>query len=198
MRRLLLSTFVCLPLAAAPLAAQDPTITDRTPAFHAGQWAAEVSLETWNYGIGALRFTSPNTAWTLNGVLSGIRSKNGPSFDATHLSLGIGLEAGKRFYRPGHGRIRPFRTIGGFASLGLGRDAAPSAPTYTTRDFGIGIFGDLGASVFVAPELSLSAKWRASVGASWERGYVDGNLSATARSFGLSAGGMTLFGTFYF
>jgi hypothetical protein len=197
---LLLGTPACL---AAQSDAPIPTARTATPVFRAGQWAARFEFggsysgPTY-YGVGALRFTSARSAWTLSAGSIGSQVESQASGLAYHQDLErLQGAIGRRWYRPGHSRVRPFGEVGVTGLFVRGHRKILSV-TQTTRGYGGGIYGSLGAAVFLAPALSLGASWSAGVDVLHQVNYLDDALVGKQNSFALGAGTIHLDGAFYF
>lgn len=165
------------------------------PTFHAGQWAAEFYLGGFS-GIGALHFSTPSKAWTLSAQVSGHFtdwSGNNNSGDYQNLTMNVG----RRWYRSGAGRVRPFTGLGVFGNFWR-RHGQTGANDQSSRAYGGGLSGQLGAAVFFAPELSLGAAWGANLSAIHQSNYVNGTLQNDLTDVGLNAGFLSIQGTFYF
>ena len=165
------------------------------PTFHAGQWAAEFSLGSFS-GIGALHFSTPTKAWTLSALVRGILvDASGSSNSSNYQDLA--LNVGRRWYRPASGRVRPFTSLGlnGHFDRTYQKGGVNDA---TNRTYGAGIFGQLGAAVFFAPELSLGATWGAQLGVDRLHYYTNGVLQSEYTQVTFNAGYLSLQGAFYF
>lgn len=193
MRRALAAVLVA---CALPTLARAQDSTAARPAFHAGQWAARFSLSSGFTGIGALHFSTPNKAWTLFASLSADFSEYGGTTTTTNQEL-LSLGVGRRWYRPGSGRVRPFGGLG--ISATTGRNHGNNAGSSQTSVILGGAFrGELGASIFFAPELSLGASWSAGVGLNHSRSYQNGSYVYHVTSASVSGGTIALEGVFYF
>jgi hypothetical protein len=147
----------CIAILAVALTAAAPTAHAQQPADpvmpRAGSWGAEA---VFGGGIGAnvLRFSSPTAAW-----LAGL------SFSVTHqtddLSAFPGAinqsgwlgsadaRLGRRWWRGERGeRIRPLTGLGVIGGVS-------SNPSF--QSWNVGAYGELGASYFVSPHVSLGA-----------------------------------------
>ncbi|HVX88389.1 MAG TPA: outer membrane beta-barrel protein [Gemmatimonadales bacterium] len=207
MRRLLVPLLVLASLPAPQaLHAQDtvvvgsaaPTGRWNAPAFRAGQWAAQFGISGGFYGIGALRFSSPSTAWVFSANLRAAHNSQDRA-DLTSDFYSTGVSAGRRWYRPGAGRVRPFSELG--LSAGYTWSKTEDA-VYDSRQqgYGVGGYGQIGAMVFLAPELSVGAAWIASFGYNHEHYETNGPSSYSSDRSGVSidAGRLQLVGALYF
>jgi hypothetical protein len=167
-----------------------------TPTFHAGQWAARFQVANGFVGVGALHFSSPDRAWSLGGHLSGAYTNFGAS-DQTENSQELGLNVGRRRYRTGAARVRPFAGGGIIANFSRGHQVS-GANDATDVGFGGGMYGELGATVFFAPELSLGAAWSANFSVNRFNHYQNGAAAGHQTTATLTGGAITLEGAFYF
>lgn len=208
MRRSLVPLILLLALPAGIAAAQadtastpstiasTPSTTATTPTFHAGQWAARFAMANSVFGIGALHFSTPDKAWTLFGSVSGSYSRqNGTSNAANNES--ISLAVGRRWYRPATARVRPFGGLGASGGFGRGHQVS-GANSQTSRGFSGSLYGELGATIFFAPELSLGASWTAGIGANYYANYLNGTKMGSNTAVSASGGDMLIEGAFYF
>ena len=135
-------------LAAAPLAAQD--IAPR-----GGTWGAEVNVGDGTE-VSLLRFSSPSRAWLLG--LSFTASRERSDASGTTVDRNTGFVAAKLGHRWWSGttaeRLRPF--------TGLGVGGAYSS-TSTSRQHTGFVYGELGATYFFSPHVSLGAAGNAQV-----------------------------------
>ena len=203
MRRSLPTLVACAVLGLPSLLrAQDSTTTaprGGTPEFHAGQWGALFASSEGFYGVGALRFSTPTKAWTLSGNFRVAHNSQDPGDYSSDL-FSTGVSIGRRWFRAGSGRVRPYSELGISGSYSWGTGGASG---YSTKwqGYGGGFYGQVGAQVFFAPELSLGAAWNASLlynhdhseNASGGSGY-----SNDRSSFSADAGRIQLIGTLYF
>ncbi len=207
MRLLLVALLALASLPAAPaLHAQDTVVVGsaattgrwNAPTFRAGQWAAQFGISGGFYGIGALRFSSSSTAWVLSANLRAAHSSQDRA-DLTSDSYSTGVSAGRRWYRPGAGRVRPFSELG--LSAGYNWSKTDNG-VYDSRQqgYGVGGYGQLGAMVFLAPELSVGAGWIASFGYNHDHYESNGPSSYSSDRTGVSfdAGRLQLIGALYF
>jgi hypothetical protein len=199
MPRSLAAPLLVLLVASAPLSAQSDTTpspagdvaapTSTAPAFRAGQWGARFDLGSGGfYGIGALLFTSPSAAWTMTLGLSASYSESGDDYTSEARSVSLGV--GRRWYGAGHSRVRPIGGVGLSANYSQSEYENPGGSS-SNSNYGGSVYGELGAAIFFAPELSLGATWRAGVGGAHSE-------SSNSTSYGLSAGHIALEGAFYF
>lgn len=164
-----------------------------TPEFRRGQWAGMFSVGYLAYGVGALRFSGPDKAWNYFGTVSLLSEDSGP--DRT--SVGLGLQIGRRTYGAPRGRVRSFRQFGG--QVGFGRqtfDAGAGESSQT--NYSIGAHALVGATVFVAQDLSIGAEWQAYGNYFVERDQPSAGDSETSDGWSFSVGYIALTGAFYF
>ena len=84
-------------------------------------------------------------------------------------------------------------------SAGIDRSHQHSgANSQTSMGYSGNFNGELGATIFFAPELSLGASWTAGIGAGYSADYVNGSKIGSATTVSLSGGNISLEGTFYF
>ena len=199
MRRASVVLFMLALGSTASLAAQSDS-TAKAPTFHPGQWAAQFSVNNGFYGIGVLRHRSPSTAWALNGALHVTHSTQDPgnyrgSFNNVFLSVG------RRVYRPGAQRVRPFREFGVTGVYAWGSSGASGGYDLKTQSYGGGVYGQVGALIFFAPELGLGAAFNVSANYNHQhQEYTGAPLpnSNTSDYFSVDAGRVNLIGAFYF
>lgn len=186
------AVLVTLSLILAPTVHAQSTAPD----FHAGQWGARFMLGYGFAGIGALHFSTPDKAWTLMGRVSGSYDDvSGSSTSAN--SETISLAVGRRWYRAAKARVRPFGGLG--VSGGFGRNHQVNGlNTLTRKGYGASFFGELGATIFFAPELSLGASWSAGIGMNRSTSNLNNTQTDQRTSVSASGGDLTLEGAFYF
>ena len=193
MRRSLVALlFTC----AIPALASAQVEGTTSPTFHPGQWAAQFAVGGGFSGLGAMRFSTPTKAWTFMAIVNGTFShvtSTGEEGTFQNLSLRVG----RRSFRPGTGRIRPFAELGGSGSLGRNH-LSGAGPATTNLVYGAGVYGKLGATIFFAPELSLGAGWTAGVNLFREDFHQSGSPTEHITSLDFAAGGISLEGAFYF
>jgi hypothetical protein len=138
--------------ATAPAARSQQAVVDSVMP-RAGSWGAEAVLGT---GIGAnvLRFSTPTAAW-LAGLSFNVAHETDDifgfpgSFDQSGWQGFADARLGRRWWKGERGeRIRPLTGLG---VLG-GVSSNPS-----TRSWNAGAYGELGASYFYSPHVSLGA-----------------------------------------
>jgi hypothetical protein len=188
---------------SAPLSAQSDTIPSMaadtarpTPGgaapasasnLRSGQWAARFTMSGGFYGIGALLFTSPHAAWAIRAEA---RATDDEQADVRYEQQSAMISVGRRWYGAERSRVRP---LGG---IGIQANYSRYANTYygneqASESYLAGIYGELGAAIFFAPELSLGATW----GANIYKGLTDYDDRTQS---GFSAGYMSIEGVFYF
>ena len=152
----LLSSGLLIPLS---LFSQDSTAKPSTP-FRRGQWAAQFSLGSGFTSLGFLKFRSPTRALVFDLRLGGAHRER--SFEDSTGSHFLGLDSdaftqlrfGWRGYRGGATKVVAHYTIGVLAGLdhnaGTGLGSSTQDNTWTG-----GVFGDLGATYLVTPQLGL-------------------------------------------
>ena len=177
-------------------AAVAQTATDSI-APRAGTWAAEAS-----YGGGGaaslLYISSPRAAWLLRATFSvGSQTLDEPQFAGgvttttrtTSALRNFSLAAGRRWWSgEPSARLRPF------TGLGLtGRYSAAS----DARETDVGAYGELGASYFFSPHVSLGAAGELDAGVTSSR-FGSSALDAKARSWMVSGNLVRFMATVYF
>lgn len=205
MRRKLATALTLLVLlTTSALAGQDTVtvapVTTGTPQFRAGQWAATFGVANSFYGIGALRFSTSTTAWALAGTFSASHNTQGPSdYNGNYVSTS--LSAGRRWFRPGAGRVRPYTELGVSGGYSWGKTEY-SGYRSIWQGYAASVYGQLGAQIFFAPELSLGASWNASLGYHHDHNENTGGGSPSSSndrdSFSADGGRIQLVGTLYF
>ncbi len=198
MRRSTIAFLFQLLLPAAAAAQADSAVTPATataPTFHAGQWAAEFSVSGGFYGLGVERFTSTTAATVLWASTHADYQSSGSA--ANQKSARLSFTVGRRWYRPAIRRVRPFTGIGIGPDIFWRRQVGGPNRDVTTV-YGLRAYGQLGATIFFAPELSLGAYTNASISASQERVSLNGTLFSKQNSYSLDAGNLYLVGAFYF
>jgi hypothetical protein len=167
-------------------------------AFHRGQWGAQFSFEDPFTGLGALFFTSPRSAWTLNAALAFSATTSSVDLppgtrESNVKSISLSLDLGRRWYGVTRGRAIAFYGVG--ATGGYRQDwATVDTVEISQHTWRAGLFGELGAQVHVTPYLSLGAAWplRAQV----SRAFDDRGARAT--SWTISGTTLRLQGALYF
>jgi hypothetical protein len=170
-----------------------PVARPGTPVFRRGQWVGLFAMGNLAYGVGALRFSGPDKAWSYFGSVALTSEDYGP--DLT--SLGLGLQIGRRTYGNPRGRVRPFRQFGGQVGFGH-RTTDYGFATSKATNYSIGAHGIIGATVFVAPELSIGAEWQAYGNYFLERAESGGSSGVSSDGWAFSAGTISMTGAFYF
>jgi hypothetical protein len=183
----------CVARAQEPTAARDttarPAATLPTPAT----WGAEL-------GIGAgqsatlLRFGSPRSALLLGVDAFWVDvSEEFPSLGGTRREryrvANITGRLGFRRYRATPAAVRPFTSLGLIA--GYAED--PGGPGWT-----VGAFGEIGASYFVSPHVSLGAAGSLQATYVSARQDVGAGDDLRRRQFGIRATSVYLLGAVYF
>jgi hypothetical protein len=204
---------LALTLLAAPLAAQDTVqvigrdtvqvvVQDpapaamahpATPVFRRGQWAGLFRMGGTTYGAGAMKFSTPEKAWTYLGSVT----YNFENAGVETRSIGGNVQIGRRTYSAPRGRVRSFRQLGGQAGLGHAWTSS-SGPEQSSTTISLGAHGIIGATIFVASDLSIGAEWIATAG--FTRQYVDSPFAPDdpSDSWGIDAGLISVSGALYF
>lgn len=160
----LLSFVLLMPLQ---LLSQDSTAKPSAP-FRQGQWAAQFTIGS-NFGsLGFLKFRSPTRALILDLRLQGGHAER--SFEDSTGSHFLGMDSfastqvrfGWRGYRGGATKIVGHYTVGVLA--GFDHDAGAALGSSLERNTWTGgVFGDLGATYLVTPQLGLGVLGSASL-----------------------------------
>jgi len=197
MHKVMLTAIV---LGSGPIAAQAPS--DTLP-FRRGQWGVQFRPSTDAAGLGALRFRNRSSAWVVD-----VRAYVNDSWTfggGERRSIGSGgdFRAGLRRYRLAAPRVARFFTIGGTGGYTVNRQTSEGYPDQQLLSGSVGVYGDVGAAVFVAPYFSLGASTQASLMATGDR-YVYTATPTSPRSETRRAGwwagfgGITVLATLYF
>lgn len=192
-------------IASGTAAVTDSSKTGALP-LRRGQWAAQFRLASDAFGLGALRFRSPSSAWLADGGFnvetqrtSGTSGSAYTPPDDRFTATTITLRSGLRAYRP----VAP--GIARYHGAGLTAQYATSdSRNYLAWQGGGGPYAELGAVYFVTPHLSLGAATQAAATYTGGRQRYkvpdpDGVIresAVTGWSFRLS--GLTMLGTLYF
>ncbi len=182
---LAVATVSCIVLAA-------PSVARAQTPFHARQWGADFTVGGFD-GIGAIHFKSPDVATTLN--LFGAINHNESSATRSTTSQGT-LQLGRRRYRPLGSRVYGTHTLGIMGSW-QHLVARPTGAPLTTDNtqYGIGVFGNLGAQWMVTNDLSLGAQW----GVTFQYTHFhDGIANVNGHGLQFNVGGVGLIGALYF
>jgi hypothetical protein len=190
LRRAILSCLVVGPALLAPAAlAQSPD----SVAFHRGQWGTEFTIGSGFVAAGLLHFSTPARALLVdvgvNYVHDAIRS-DGPT--QTEDSYGASLRLGTRTYRSVERRLYRMVTLGITASYDR-ETVTANTVSHSVGQYGLGVFGDIGATWLVTPHLGIGAKLGATLA------YSHGTSTGTRTDqLHLSVGYLTLAGQLYF
>jgi opacity protein-like surface antigen len=145
--------------------------------FRGGQWGAEFSASDFA-GVGALRFTSPRSAWLLD-VYGRIRRQSGDNDDPSTPNIirdddFVQLRVGWRRYGVLAPRVVRHLGVGVLASrasadqqVGAFVVSVPFLPLQSHASTSLGAFAELGAQWMITPKLSLGASYMASVSGEW-------------------------------
>lgn len=198
MRRSPMAVLIMLAfLLPGALAAQEspstPQTPEQAPEFRPGQWSGLFSLESGTYGVGAMRFSTPDRAWVYMGAVTADHDDN-PSATSMNTSLTVG----RRVFGAPRGRVRAYHEFGGGLSLGYGeQDIGPS--TQHRVSYGVTAHALLGGALFVARDISIGAEWGINAGYFHSKYTYDDPFPDETRDYwSISAGDITLVGAFYF
>lgn len=161
--------------------------------FHRGQWGAEFNISGGFFGAGALRFTSPTHAWLADLSAGYAHNSNGGVGGASQNQEGGFFRLGSRAYHLMGRRLYRQHTFG--VSFAYSRQSSNSGTS--ANAYGVGLFGDLGATWFVAPHLGIGARWGATISYSHGKTTV-GGISTSGESLTLSVGNVVLAGQLTF
>jgi hypothetical protein len=206
----LISRSLSLPVALAlfgpgrALTAQQIAPSDTTP-FRRGQWALQFAVGA-NFGsLGALKFTSPRSAWLLdfqfNGNHSHARFPVAPDSVVEQFSSTAQLttRVGKRVLQAHH-MVASYETVGilgGFAHDCSGGTAYPLG-SFCSNGWTAGAFGEVGAIYLLTPHLSLGGAFGVSFAYARTKHTAPGQPAATTWSYRASLGTLSLTATLYF
>ena len=197
-------------LGAQEAAAESPTgaalatattSPDSILPFRRGQWAARFRLSSDAIGLGALRFRSNSSAFLLDGRVFAVRESSGDAMSGfERVGIDVTLSAGLRAYRPVVARVARYHGAG--LRTAYSRSDVEPTDYLSWRVLG-GLYGELGATYFVTPHLSLDAGTEAGVNLSRgrdRRGALPGVPDSERRTSGIVAwaGGIIVTGTLYF
>lgn len=164
--------------------------------FRAGQWGAEFSVANQTVGT-ILRFDAPDRAWAIGGSLGGtwVWSNTTPPGDRS--SADLSLRISRRRYRALTTGVAGYAALG--AGVGLSREWFPGS---SRGSLSVGPLGQVGASWFVLPRLSVGADAALLVNLfrTRQREVVPGGPTTIRTTTGLSvfAGQFGLVGALYF
>jgi len=164
-----------------------PRATDTAYLFRPGQWAVRFDVADGFYGGGALLFTSTKAAWMVNAEIVYSSTDTDEVTGYAIKDEDYTLSIGRRWYGTPRGRVRSISGVGVFGNyrhIGYGDGYVPY------KDYAAGMYGEFGATVFLAPELSLGATWHAELAAG--RDYND------SPTISVNGGQIRLEGAFYF
>jgi hypothetical protein len=190
LRSAILSCLVVGPALLAPAAlAQSPD----SVAFHRGQWGTEFNTGSGFVAAGLLHFSTPARALIFD---IGASYDHG-AFHATPPTetvdrYGATLSLGTRTYRSIERRLYRMVTLGITARYDRQNSRADTVRT-RSEAYGLGVFGDIGATWLVTPHLGIGVKLGATLGYSHT-----GTIGASTDQLHLSAGFLTLAGQLYF
>ena len=184
--------------------AQQSAPSDTAP-FRRGQWALQFAGGSNFAGLGALKFTSPRSAWLLDFQFSGGHSHQqipiSPDSVAEQFNSTARFtsRAGKRFYQPRH-EVASYQTLGvlgGFAHDCYGSSALPLG-SYCSNGWTAGAFGEIGAAYLPTPHLSLGGALGVSFAYARTRYGYPGGPTTTSWSYAGTLGTLSLNVTLYF
>ena len=149
-----------LPLFTALLLTQAAP-TDTLP-FHRGQWAAQFAGGLDFMSLGFLEFRSPKKALVVDIRVDGGHGEDlridstGTHFDGVGSHANLDLHFGWRRYHPGGPKVAAYHSLGLLA--GFSHSVAVEAGFRSVANgWNAGVFGDIGASYFLTPRLSVGA-----------------------------------------
>lgn len=154
----LLSTLL-LPVS---LFAQDTTSRSDSTPFRRGQWAAQFQAGSAFASLGFLKFRSPTRALVLDVRVSGSHSESlvtdtaGTRFAGLSSTFVTQLRLGWRRYGGGAAKVAPHYTLGLLVGLDH-RASGNSSASADANGWTAGLFGDVGGTYRVTPQLGLGA-----------------------------------------
>lgn len=155
----MLPALVALPVS---LFAQDSIArADGTP-FRRGQWAAQFQAGSSFGSLGFIKFRSPTRALVLDARVSGAHSESlvtdtaGARFAGLSSTLVTQLRLGWRRYGGGAAQVAPHYTLGLLAGFDH-RASGNSSASADANGWTAGLFGDVGGTYRVTPQLGLGA-----------------------------------------
>ena len=179
-------------VAATPLAAQDAA--QETSPFRDGQWGVQFLMGSSFSSLGALLFTSPRAAWTLD-VRAEVSQFDSDDSTLTFLSGAAQVETriGRRSYI---GRPRSIASFVGGGVLLAYSNFSVQTPVGEQHDdtFGAGVFAEIGASWLVTRSLGLGATADANVG--FQQRKITG--ADKVSGYGFSVGNIAIVASLYF
>ena len=126
--------------------------------FRGGQWGAEFSASNDFQSLGMIRFLSPRRAIAFDAQLNNASTSIEGS-DAETSNTTYGLSAGYRMYRHVTSGVVGHLTGGLRVSSSSTSVTNGAGATTDNNTRGYGPFGEIGASYFVTPHLSLGAAY---------------------------------------
>jgi hypothetical protein len=169
--------------------------------FRAGQWGADFQVLGGFTGAGAIKFTSPTSAWILdlgNSVVHASGTFPGMSGTATGTSINVSIKAGRRMYRAISHNVAPSATLGMTATYFWQRATEADTALGHSNGIGAGLFGSLGATWLITPHLGVGAQW--SLAFNYMHQSFTSNRSGTSKTntITVSLPNMALAGQLYF
>jgi outer membrane protein with beta-barrel domain len=126
--------------------------------FRSGQWGAEFSASNDFQSLGMMRFFSPRRALAFDANLDNTSTSIDGS-DAETSNTSYGLSVGYRMYRPLTSGVVGHLTGGLRVNSSSTSITNGAGVTTDNNTRGYGPFGEIGASYFVTPHLSLGAAY---------------------------------------
>jgi len=155
--------------------------------FRSGQWGAEFSASNDFQSLGMMRFFSPRRALAFDAQLDNSSTSIDGS-EAETANTTYGLSVGYRMYRPLTSGVVGHLT-GGLRINSSSTSITNGAGTTTDNNSrGYGPFGEIGASYFVTPHLSLGAAYgleylmtSSKAGTTESKGHTMGSVPLSVR-----------------
>jgi hypothetical protein len=186
------------------LRAQQAAPPDTTP-FKRGQWALQFGGGVYFGSLGALKFTSPRSAWLIDFQFNGGHSREqylvrpDSVVDAITSTARFTSRLGRRAYQP-HQVVASYETVGilgGLAHDCFGGSAFPGS-AHCSNGWTAGAFADVGAVYLVTPHFSLGGAVGISFAYSRTTTRSPGQGSVSSWSYTGSLGALSLNTTLYF
>lgn len=186
------------------LTAQQTAPSDTTP-FRRGQWALQFAVGA-NFGsLGALKFTSPRSAWLLDFQFNGSHSHDrfpvAPDSVVEQFSstAQFTTRVGKRVHQAHH-MVASYETVGilgGFSHDCSGGTAFPLG-SFCSNGWTAGAFGEVGAIYLLTPHFSLGGAFGVSFAYARTKHTSPGLPASTIWSYRASLGTLSMNATLYF
>lgn len=163
-------------LSVAPISLTAQEVSRDSMGFHSGQWGMQFRGGSNLVSVGALKFTSPRSAWLFD-ISSGANFFDGTATDKfggttaknKQQVVNLNLRIGKRAYQAPRNRVVSFQTLAIETGLNdLGYDQIPSGHIRQTI-WHFGLNGELGGAYMLSPSISVGGTATVSAGYYKER-----------------------------